>query len=145
MSRILSGLCGLSICTALVGCGQRDYDGEQRFAVSGKVTVDGQPLDLGVIAFFPQGGGDEVPRVSGAPIRDGAYSIEEEKGPNAATYRIEIHWNKRTGKQIPNPFDKTEKIDELEEGLPAKYHTDSELTADVSSKQATFDFDLKSK
>jgi hypothetical protein len=31
------------------------------------------------------------------------------------------------------------------EGLPAKYHQESELTAEVSSKQTTFDFDLKSK
>lgn len=145
MSRILLNLGCLSVCLAVIGCGKRDYEGEQRFPVSGKVTVDGQPLDVGVIAFFPQGKGDSAGRVSGAPIRDGVYSVPEEKGPNAATYRIEIHWNKRTGKQVPNPFDKSEMIDQLMEGLPAKYHKNSELTAEVSADKTTFDFELKSE
>jgi hypothetical protein len=42
-------------------------------------------------------------------------------------------------------MDKEELIDEMMEGLPDKYHVNSELTAEVSPKQATFDFDLKSK
>jgi hypothetical protein len=36
-------------------------------------------------------------------------------------------------------------IDEMMNGLPAKHHATSELTAEVSPKQSTFDFDLKSK
>ncbi len=34
--------------------------------------------------------------------------------------------------------------DERAEGLPPKFHQDSQLTAEVSAKQTTFDFDLKS-
>jgi hypothetical protein len=126
----------------LAGCG-RAYDGEQRFPVSGKVTVDGQPLDLGVIAFMPQGEGKSAGRVAGAPIRDGLYAVPEETGPTAATYKVQIHWNKRTGKKIPNPMDTDELMDELTEGLPAKYHEKSELTAEVSAQRTTFDYDLK--
>lgn len=36
-------------------------------------------------------------------------------------------------------------LDERKEALPARFHTESELTADVSAKQTHFDFDLKSK
>ncbi len=53
--------------------------------------------------------------------------------------------NKPTGKKIRNPMDKDEMIDEMTSGLPAKYGTNSELTAEVSPKQTTFDFDLKIK
>lgn len=142
MSRTIVWLCFVSLGVGLAGCGKA-YDGQQRFPVSGKVTVDGRPLDLGVIAFLPQGREEGAGRVSGAPIRDGIYSVPEEQGPTAATYRIEIHWNKRTGRKVPNPMDTEELTDELMEGLPAKYHEKSELTAEVSEKQTTFDFDLK--
>jgi hypothetical protein len=135
-------ICLLLACTAGAGCGGRGYDGDQRFPLSGTVTVDGEPMEYGVIAFIPDG---EEARVSGSPIRNGTYSIPEEKGANAGSYRVEIHWNKLTGKRIRNPLDATEMIDEMEEGLPPRYHKNSELTAEVSAEQTTFDFDLKTK
>jgi hypothetical protein len=144
MSKVAMMLRVAFLCASVAGCGGRAYEGEQRFAISGTVTVDGQPLDFGVIAFKPQGMGENLKgRVAGSPIREGRYTIPEEKGPTAAAYRVEIHWNKKTGKQIPNPMDKEQMIDELMEGLPAKYHQDSVLTAEVSARQTTFNFDLK--
>ena len=41
--------------------------------------------------------------------------------------------------------DAAEYFDERKEGLPPRYHANSELTAEVSAKQTKFDFDLKSK
>lgn len=142
MTRPSAALCFLAACAALAGCGRKDYTGDQRIPLSGKVTVDGAPMQYGVISFLPQ---DEKGRVSGGPIRDGAYSVPEEMGANAGKYRVEIHWNKPTGKQVPNPFDKEELIDELTEGLPDRFHKDSELTAEVAPEKTTFDFDLKSE
>jgi hypothetical protein len=144
MTRSATWLCFLSLAAALAGC-SKAYDGEQRFPISGRVTVDGQPVDLGVIAFIPQAVGEGKGRVAGAPIRDGVYSVPEEKGPTAAAYKVQIHWNKRTGRRIPNPMDPENLMDELTEGLPAKYHTSTELTAQVSADQTTFDFDLKTQ
>jgi hypothetical protein len=141
MSRLgliaLGGLLGLMV----PGCGGREYTGERRFPLAGKVTADGQPIGMGVIAFLPQ---DKSGRVSGGPIKDGTYSVPEPMGATAGKYRVEIHWNKPTGKKIRNPMDKDELIDEMMEGLPARYHVNSELTADVSSRETKFDFDLKS-
>jgi hypothetical protein len=134
--------CAAVTCAAAAGCGRKGYTGDQRFPLSGKVTVNGQPMELGVIAFIPQG---DKARVSGGPIRGGAYSIPEEMGANAGTYSVTIHWNKMTGKKIPNPLDRTQMIDELEEGLPPKYHKNSVLTAQVSAEKTTFDFDLETK
>jgi hypothetical protein len=107
------------------------------------VAVDGQPMGMGVISFLPAE--EKKGRVSGGPIADGAYSVPEARGATAGKYRIEIHWNKKTGRKVPNPMDRTELIDEMMEGLPAKYHKDSELTAEVSSEKTTFDFDLQSQ
>lgn len=138
-----SAVIGFAVaCLACAGCGRRDYTGEQRFAISGKVTVDGEPMGMGVISFLPQEKGG---RVSGGPISDGEYDVPEPKGPNAGVHRVEIHWNKLTGKKIRDPFDKNGLIDEMMEGLPGKYHAKSELTAEVSPKQTNFDFDLKSR
>jgi hypothetical protein len=134
--------CAALTCAELAGCGRKSYTGDQRFPLSGKVTVNGQPIQLGVIAFMPQG---DKARVSGGPIRGGNYSIPEENGANAGTYHVVIHWNKMTGKKIPNPLDRTQIIDEMEEGLPPKYHKNSELTAEVSADQTTFNFDLTTK
>ena len=144
MSRMFSWLWVATLSVGLVGCG-KTYEGDERFPVSGKVSVDGKPLEMGVIAFMPKGGADGPGRVAGAPIRDGIYSVPEENGPTAATYQIQIHWNKRTGKKIPNPMDPEELTDQLTEGLPERYHRDSELTAEVSADKTQFDFDLQSQ
>jgi len=99
-------------------------------------------MHMGVISFIPQ---DQSGRVSGGPIQDGTYSVPEEKGPTEGTYEVRVSWNKLTGKKIPNPSDRGYMIDEMVEGLPAKYRDNSELVAEVSPKQTKFDFDLKSK
>jgi hypothetical protein len=140
MSRKLSGLC-LTVLCVLAGCGSREYTGERRFPLGGKVTVDGQPMEFGVISFLPQGEGG---RVSGGPIKNGSYAVPEAMGASAGKYRVEIRWNKPTGKRVRDAYGE-EIMDEYKEGLPDKYHKASELTAEVSSQQTTFDFDLQTK
>jgi len=129
------GFLGLTVA----GCGGREYTGERRYPLSGKVTVDGQPMPMGVISFLPE---EKSGRVSGGPIKDGTYSVPEATGANAGKYRVEIHWNKPTGKKIRNPMDKEELIDEMTDG---QFQANADLSAEVSSKQTKFDFELKSK
>jgi hypothetical protein len=136
-------LIAVGLALVCAGCGNRGYEGERRYPLSGKVTADGQPMGMGVISFLPTE--EKKGRVSGGPIKDGTYSVPEEMGATAGKYRVEIHWNKPTGKRIRHPMDPDQVIDEMMEGLPAKYHKESELTAEVSSGQTTFDFDLKSQ
>ncbi len=139
MKHLLRMLC---LCVVLTGCQSRTYQGEQRFPLTGKVTYDGEPVDLGSISFLPLGGDKQ--RVSGGEITDGAYSVPEADGANAGKYRVEIHWMKKTGKQHFE-MDLQMMVDNRKEALPPRFHKDSELTAEVSDKQTTFDFDLKSK
>jgi hypothetical protein len=141
MSRSWVILWSVSLGAALAGCG-KEYTGAQRFPLSGKVSVDDHPMEHGLISFLPQ---DKEGRVSGGPITAGTYSILEEMGPTAGTYRVQINWNKPTGKKVKD-WEGEDIMDETKEGLPARYHKNSELTVEVNEKQTTFDFvDLKSK
>jgi hypothetical protein len=142
MTKAWAIVCLALLCVLASGCTGRGYSGARRFRLSGKVTVDGQPMQMGVISFIPQ---DKSGRVSGAPVESGAYSVPEENGPTAGVYEVRVSWNKLTGKKIPNPSDKGYTIDQMVEGLPAKYREQSELTAEVSPKQTRFNFELKTK
>ena len=95
-------------------------------------------MEHGLICFYAK----EKGQVSGGPITKGAYSIPEEKGANAGPYKVEIHWTKPTGRRVRDAYGE-EIMDEYKEGLPDKYHKNSELTADISAKRTTFEFDLK--
>jgi hypothetical protein len=143
--RIMLGrfwICGCLLLTAaLFGCSRQEYPGEKRYPLSGRVTYDGQPIDLGSISFLPTDEGKQ--RVSGGYIENGAYSVMEAQGANAGKYRVEIRWQKTTGKTIKDRHSE-DMTEQRVEGLPAKYHQDSQLTAEVSAKQTKFDFDLKS-
>jgi hypothetical protein len=138
-----SWTCGcVLIVAALIGCTRQEYSGAKRYPLSGRVTYDGQPIDLGSISFLPMNDGEQ--RVSGGYIENGAYSVPEAQGANAGKYRVEIRWQKSTGKQIKDPHGE-ELTEQRVEGLPPKYHKDSELTAEVSGGRTRFDFDLKSQ
>lgn len=125
---------------ALAGCSTQDYPGDKRFQLSGLVSFEGDAVDLGSITLTPAGG--EAKSVSGGVIQDGKYDIPEVKGPNAGTYRVEMHWLKRTGKQL---LDDTtgEMYDQRIEALPAKFHTRTEMTIEIPAADNKYDFELK--
>lgn len=132
--------CALLLGLGLLGCaGEPPYKGDKRYAVQGSVTFDGQPVHNGMIAFI---GASDKQFTTGGVILDGKYAIEENKGPNAGKYQVEVRWSKPTGKKRKDP-DSGEMIDETKEAIPQKFNTASQLTADVSAEKTTFDFDLK--
>jgi hypothetical protein len=126
----------------LAGCDNPEYTGAKRFPLEGKVTYDGQPVDAGSISFLPQSAGEQ--RVSGGTIQDGAYSVPEAQGANAGKHRIEIRWQKKTGKTVRDP-QSGEMVDQRLEGLPPRFHKDSDLSVEVTPDKKTYDFHLKSQ
>jgi len=137
MSKLTSSFCCLGLCALLAGCGGPKYSGAKRYPLAGEVTFEGQAIDLGSISFIPAG--DGFP--SGGVITDGKYAVPEEKGVSAGTYRVEIHWLKRTGKQLRDA-ETGEMYDERREALPAKLHANSELTIEVPLPKNRHDFKL---
>jgi hypothetical protein len=70
---------------ALAGCSADQYAG--RMAVSGAVTLAGQPLKDGSIIFVPL---DAQGTESGAAITAGAYTVPRESGLKPGKYLVRI-------------------------------------------------------
>ena len=80
----------LAVLSNLTGCGSgTKYEGAERAAVTGTVTLDGNPLPFGNIMFVA-GGGAAAQRTASGIILNGNYSIDEANGPNFGEYRVMI-------------------------------------------------------
>jgi len=112
--------------------------GTNETTVSGTVTVDGTPAKKGSISFIPL---DGQSRTSGGTIADGKYETQVPIGKQ----RIEIRVSKVIGQRKLYDTPNSPSQDILEEVLPAKYNSDSELQLDVKSGVNTKDYQLKSK
>jgi len=107
----------------------------RRYPVSGRVTIDGQPISSGDILFVPVAG-DRGP--DAGTIKDGKYDFLATEGKK----RVEISASKirrggargAGGEPVP------------EEYIPARYNTESKLSAEVQARQTNrLDFSLESK
>jgi hypothetical protein len=105
--------------------------------VTGEVTYDGTSVQSGAVTFIPVGN-DKAKKVGGQ-IVDGKYTIEPTAELAPGSYKVEIHWRKPTGKKYKSD---SGEYDVTEEGLPAKYHDKTTLTAEVKSGVNVIDFKL---
>src|SRR5437870_5517944 len=98
---------------ALAGCGG------SKASVAGDVSADGTPVDHGSIVFVPAGGsGASV----GTDVRDGKYTLPAERGLVAGKYKVEITWNKKTGRKGRDIADTGAVIEERLQVLPEKFN-----------------------
>ncbi len=133
-------LCGvLLLVMSSPGCGKHD-DPLNRQAISGSVTLDGQPLQQGTISFLPL---EKKDTSGGATITSGKYSVAREQGLAPGKYKVMISASKSGvagGQEAPGmPVMAAELI-------PEEYNTKSDKSVDVTVKGPnTFDFDITSK
>jgi hypothetical protein len=147
----------IMIGVAITGCG--DSDGLPRQPISGKVSLDGQPLDKAWIEFRPDGEGGIT--VAGAMIQEGGYHVPRQDGLIPGKYRIAISKPEldkdrltplrlkplRKGAAKPNveadPYAPRMMAKQL---IPARYNTKSSLVEEVKADQPNdFNFELTSK
>ena len=126
------------VALTLVGCSS-DSD---RSRVQGEVSYNGEPVDDGGIAFIPDGQGESQARATGE-IVDGHYAFDSKRGPYPGNYRVEIYWNKKTGRTIKSRASGATK-DERKQAIPAKYNQRTELKVEIKPGRNTHDFHLKS-
>ena len=133
----------LILTLLLVGCGGRG--GVERGAVSGEVTLDGEPVPEGAITFFAAGE-NEGP-ASGGPILDGRFDIARSQGPVVGTNRVEITAPRKTGKKVrsPDPIAAGGMMDEWKESVPTRYNTRSTLEEQIQAGKNKIDFALQSQ
>jgi hypothetical protein len=119
-------LAGLLVCG---GCGRKEM-----FAVSGKVTFDGEPVSNGEIQFLPPIGEKGAP-VAGR-VENGQYHLLSKAGPK----RVSIRAARVMGTAVPNAMGAA-----FVDYIPAKFNSESTLTAEVQpSDDNQFNFDLQS-
>ncbi len=87
------------VAVSAAGCG--GGDGLPRVAVSGSVTVEGEPVPNGVVRFKPAEG-TEGP-MANAMITDGQYDIPGEQGPVAGNYEVQVQAYQDPNAAAPAP------------------------------------------
>jgi hypothetical protein len=125
-----------ALVLAVGGCGSK-----QRAEVSGRITLDGEPLASGTINFFPTEG-NRGPTAGGI-VADGRYHIAGAKGVVRGKNRVAIRGSQKTGRQIVNRDG--DATDEVAEIVPAKYNLKTTLVRDVQPETNNLDFDLQGR
>ena len=74
------------LAVSAAGCG--GGDGLERVAVSGSVTIGGEPVPNGVVRFKPAAG-TEGP-MANTMITNGQYDIPGDQGPIAGDYEVQV-------------------------------------------------------
>jgi len=126
----------------LAGCGGDPYD---IVPVSGRVTLDGDPVAEANVSFEPIGEGDELalgPGSFGMTDAEGRYTLEtvdRRRGAVVGEHRVTIS----TFRAAP---DRSKMEVVREEEIPARYSGESELTFVVPPEgSAAADFELVSE
>ncbi len=131
------GMLFLSLSGA-AGCG-----GDSRVAVKGVVTYGDDKVDNGTIVFVPDddGPGSEQRFKVGTRIKDGVYDVPANIGPVPGKYRVELTWDKKTGRRISNGD--ADGRDETKQLLPPQYNKASTMTVEIKRGANVHDFLLK--
>ena len=126
------------------GCDDPSADGLPRHAVSGSITLDGKPLESGMISFDPDEGA-ATPVSGGGLVQGGQYSIGRATGLTPGVYRVSIRSGGGTGSSVSEaPGGPPKKA--AKDLVPEQYNAKSTLKADLKDGGSTrFDFDLKTQ
>lgn len=116
----------------LPGCGS---SGPPTYTVSGSVSLDGEPVKDGFLAFYPTDTGKDADTTK---IAGGKYELKMEPGPK----KVEITASREIVPKKIGPMGGPE----MEQYIPAKFNTKSDLKAEVEKKAKNeINFELKSK
>ncbi len=129
------------LLTCLAGGCDSD-DGLGRRAISGMITLDGQPLSDGAILLEPAT--TQSGTAVGTTIRRGMFAIPRDQGPAPGSYQVRVYAS--SGDQAPPINGQTDRTRRpMVERIPAVYNTRTELRANVTERGTNrFRFDLHS-
>lgn len=138
MNRFVYGLpLVLAALLALSGCGESVTE----ITVSGKVTVDGEPIPTGAINFVDPAG---IIPTGGGVIKDGSYTAQVQPGEKV----VMVLGNKLIGQEpLYEGVADSPMRDKYEMVTPEAYNAAhlSPLKATISESQEDLNFELDSK
>jgi hypothetical protein len=123
---VLSGLFSAS------GCGPATA------TVSGEVTVDGKPLDRGLIVFSPADSNGEPAR---ARIQNGKYEVRMVAGKKFVQLSAPVVIDRKKESDAPD----ARLVEITEESLPERYTTGTALSFDAMPGQTVKNWAVESK
>ena len=118
-------------------------------AVSGRVLLDGQPLQSGVIRFVPAGATEG--RKTVVQLKDGEFSLPRSQGPVIGKHRVEIESRDNGGYELDDEFAieqlRKRRVRRLQVAkIPSRYNSQSRLAVEVSAQgQNAYVFKLTSE
>jgi hypothetical protein len=123
-----------SVILATAGCSGEDLF---RQPISGYVTLDGKPLALGVIIFYPVQVNDLGIMINGgAMVKDGYFSIPRSSGLIPGKYSVSIsasaaepRHRRHGNREEREEREHNETV--AKEVVPAKYNTETELVIEI--------------
>jgi hypothetical protein len=122
----------VALLVVQVGCG-----GDKAAVVTGKVTFNGEVVETGAIRFVPADGDGPV---AGAMIEGGVFTATK---VHVGKNQVFITSPRGTGVMVKSWDAPDAPIgEEVVEGIPAKFNSESELFYDVTKGQQTKNFDL---
>lgn len=135
-SQLLAALPVLCSISVVLGCGG---PASTAVPISGTVSVDGQPIEGGLITFISV---DDTVPAAGAPIKNGAYSAEVEPGEK----KVMVLGSKVVGEElilsgVPDSGTRQKLETVTHPNYNAKHLTP--LTATISGPSEEMNFDLK--
>jgi hypothetical protein len=117
---------------SLVGCSR----GPIKVEVTGMVTYQGKPIELGNITFEPI---DKHFQPDGKEIRDGIYHVKVPIGQAL----VSISGVKKVGEVKASSAPDSPVRPKYEEFVPKKYSREPEIIADIKADTKELNFDLK--
>lgn len=133
-SSMLGRLSVALLAVVVGGCGGNDGLGR----VTGRITLDGQPLENAIVKFVPtvEGGSTSFGRTDS----NGEYSMEFSRSQVGASLGV----NEVVISTADQMADDNDQIVNVRERVPARYNANSQLTFDVQPGKNTADFQLES-
>lgn len=125
----------LCVLPAAIGCSGKPKDQPELGKVTGRVTLDGEPVPNVAVHFMPIGGRSSI----GITDQDGKFVmayLPKIFGAKVGKHKVAIktHYNDETDPEAQMGIEK----------IPKRYNGDTELTAEVKPGDNVINFDLKS-
>jgi hypothetical protein len=122
------------VVATLAGCNSDTTHG----VVEGTVTVDGAPLKEGLIRFTPKGGDTAT---ADATIADGVFTVRVPIGEK----QVSVNSPKVVGQRKAYETADSPMVDVIEEAIPARYNSNTELTMNVKPGKQPAKFELQTE